>query len=253
MINNIVEKIYLKSKDCATNEIIKLYKKKSYCIVNFIYYASANKYIIENFNKDYYNSLINWDFLLPDGIALKIFLKKKFDKNIKENLNWTDFVPYFLSSIKSSRTHIWFYTVYDEKIWKNSTDANKVELYIKNKFNPQKIYKAVSHYNSRWTDFNFKDYENSLKWNFDFKIFLVWLWTPFQEIWIKKNKKFFQKNNILIINVWWLFDFWAWFEKRAPKLIRKLNLEWLWRFGQNPKKNFSKVLESIKLLKNLIN
>jgi UDP-N-acetyl-D-mannosaminuronic acid transferase (WecB/TagA/CpsF family) len=42
------------------------------------------------------------------------------------------------------------------------------------------------------------------------------------------------------------------FEKRAPKIIRKVNLEWAWRLLQNPKKNWQKVKDSIKLVKYLV-
>jgi N-acetylglucosaminyldiphosphoundecaprenol N-acetyl-beta-D-mannosaminyltransferase len=78
------------------------------------------------------------------------------------------------------------------------------------------------------------------------------LWTPFQEIWVNKNLNFFKQNWILVMNVGGLFDFWVGFEKRAPKLVRKLNWEWAWRLLQNPKKNWQKVKDSIKLLKYLI-
>ena len=248
----LIDKIFTWNKQQAAEKIIDTYKKKWYCITNFLYFASLNKHILENPNDDYKSALKNSDIILPDGIALKIYLKRKKNITIKENLNGTDFTPFFLNSIKNKKVHIWFYTVYDEKIWKSPEDATKVEKFLKDNFNPSKIFKFVNHYKNRWEWFDFEKYKESLNWDFDYKIFLIWLWTPFQEIRTEKNKNFFKENNIIVLNVWWLFDFWAWFEKRAPKIIRKLNLEWAWRLLQNPKKNWNKVKDSFKLFRQII-
>ncbi len=239
---NLAKKIFTWTKEEAFNEI----SKKNYWVINFIYFASLKNLVLDKQNKDYYKALIDWDFLLPDWIALKLFLKKLW-KNIKENLNWTDFTPYFLNKLKNKKMHLWFFTVYDEKIGKKPKDADKVEDFIRKKFNPAKIFKAVNHYQDKWTNFNFEEYKKSLEWNYDYRILLVWIWTPHQEIWTYKHKDFFKENKVIVLNVWGLFDFWVWFEKRAPKIIRKVKLEWLWRFFQNPKKNYKKVLNSLAL------
>jgi len=251
-MENIIKKIYTKDKEQLVKDILNIYEKENYVIVNFIYFASFYKYILKLKDLSYIQSLINWNFLLPDGIALKIYLDKKF-KIKTNNLNGTDFTPYFLEQISTNQTHIAFYTVYDEKIWKKKEDVNIVKHYIKSHFKFKKLDTFVSHYSKRWKDFDFQSYENSLqKESFDKKIFLVGLWTPFQEKWIYENIDFFIKNGIVVLNVWGLFDFWSWFEKRAPKFIRKINFEWAWRFIQNPKKNFNKILNSFTLFKELL-
>lgn len=246
-MEKFLKKIFSKDKQNLLDQIIKDYKKNGFLIINFIYFAVFKKNVLDDPNLDYIKALNDCNFLLPDWIALKIYLKKKLWKKV-ENLNWTDFTPYLLNKLSTSNTHIGFYTVYDEKIWKNKTDLEKVFYYIKNNFKYKKIESFLSHYSKRWEDFDFEWYKKSLKqYKYDYKIFLVWIWNPFQEIWVNKNIDFFIKNNILVMNVWWLFDFWANFEKRAPDFIRKLNLEWLWRLFQNPKKNIWKVLDSFKL------
>ena len=251
-MENLIQKIYTKDKKHLVKDILDVYNKKAYLVVNFIYFASFYKYILKLKDISYITSLEKSNFLLPDGIALRMYLDKKY--NIKaDNLNGTDFTPYLLDNISTNQTHIAFYTVYDDKIWKKKEDVDIVKNYIKNNFKSKKIDVFVSHYSKKGEDFDFKSYENSLKQdNFDKKIFLVGIWTPFQEKWTNKNIDFFKKNGILVMNVWGLFDFWSWFEKRAPKLVRKMSLEWAWRFFQNPKKNFHKVLDSFALFKELI-
>lgn len=249
-MEKIIFKIYCKSRDQLLDDILKTYNEEKFAIINFIYFANLKRFLLnkKNFHKKYYKSLKDAHFLLPDGIALKIYLKIKFKISI-ENLNWTDFSPYFLEKTSNLKRHIAFYTVYDEKIWKKKSDFKKVEGHIKENFKPHSLIWFLSHYSKRWKDFDFNLYQKSLDWdNFDLKILLVWLWTPFQELWIQENIEFFQKNNILIMNVGWLFDFWSWFEKRAPKFVRNLNMERARRFIQSPKKNLWKVLDSFKLL-----
>ena len=248
----ITSKIFTWTKQQAIEKILEIYNKKGYCLVNFLYFASANKHLLENTNMQYLSALQNSDLILPDGIALKLYLQYKHKIIIQENLNGTDFTPFFLNYLKNKNLHIGFYTVYDEKIGKKTEDADNVETLLKEKYSPAKIFKFVNHYKNRWKWFDFNKYKESLNGNFDYKIFLVGLWTPFQEIWVEENKKFFQENNIIVLNVGWLFDFWAGFEKRAPKSIRKLHLEWAWRLWQNPKKNWNKVKESFKLFKYLL-
>lgn len=248
----MIDKIYLDTKDKLFTDIIDKYKKQWFCIINFIYFASYSKYILEEKDNLYKKALENCDFLLPDGIALKLFLEKKYKKKVKENLNWTDFTPYFLDKLKWKNIHLATYSVYDEKIWKRKEDIIKLDTFIKKKYNPKTYISFISHYKNRW-DLDLDKYRQSLaNWKYDYKIFLVWLWSPFQEKYIEENRNFFKENDIIVFNVWWLFDFWVWFEKRAPKFIRKLKLEWLWRLWQNPKKNFWKVKESFKLFKILL-
>ena len=244
---NILKKIFTWTKDQAVKEILS---NKRHQTINFLYFALLQEHIVEKRNKEYIEALVNSDFILPDWIALKLFLKKYHIK-ISENLNWTDFIPYLLKNL-NWKIHIWFYTVYDEKIGKLKRDTTKVKDYIQKNFTPKKIFSFVSHYNQKGKDFDFNEYEKSLIGQYDYKIFLVWLWSPFQEIWAYKNKNFFKKHDIIVLNVWGLFDFWSNFEKRAPLVIRKSNLEWMRRFIQNPKKNWKKVKNSLKIIKYLI-
>ncbi len=64
------------------------------------------------------------------------------------------------------------------------------------------------------------------------KIILVALGVPRQEIWIQEN--FHLCPEAIWVGVGGSFDVWSGVKQRAPKLFRKLNLEWLYRFGQEP-------------------
>jgi len=114
-MKDIIQKIYTKDKKQLVKDILDVYKRESYLVVDFIYFASFYKHILKLKDASYITSLEKSHFLLPDGIALRTYLDKKF--YIKtNNLNGTDFTPYLLDKIATEQTHIAFYTVYDDKI-----------------------------------------------------------------------------------------------------------------------------------------
>jgi N-acetylglucosaminyldiphosphoundecaprenol N-acetyl-beta-D-mannosaminyltransferase len=64
------------------------------------------------------------------------------------------------------------------------------------------------------------------------KIILVALGVPRQELWIRD--RFHLCPNAIWVGVGGSFDVWSGTKKRAPQVFRNLNLEWLYRFAQEP-------------------
>jgi N-acetylglucosaminyldiphosphoundecaprenol N-acetyl-beta-D-mannosaminyltransferase len=65
------------------------------------------------------------------------------------------------------------------------------------------------------------------------KVLFVALGSPFQELWINKNKKFLPNIKVLM-GVGGSFDFISGKQIRAPLFIRNLSLEWLYRVFREP-------------------
>ncbi|MED4224290.1 WecB/TagA/CpsF family glycosyltransferase [Neobacillus cucumis] len=63
-------------------------------------------------------------------------------------------------------------------------------------------------------------------------IIFVGLGFPKQEKWISKNRHMFNKG--IFIGVGGCLNIWAGVNKRAPKFMRDLNLEWLYRLMKEP-------------------
>lgn len=231
----IFEKIYTWNSTKVLNEILTVYEQKGYAIVNYLYFANLiSNWILGNktLNKEFLNSLEEGDFLLPDGIALRLYAKKYFNLHL-DNLNWTDFSEYVLQNLDKSDFNLIMY-------WAKKEVIQKAQENISQKYNIDIFY-----YQDWYSDFDFEKI-NSI-WNDKINIVMVGLWTPLQEIWTKKNIESIKKYNLLVFTQGWTFDFWAWNEKRAPKIFINLKLEWLWRFVTNPKKNFKKVINSFYL------
>lgn len=65
---------------------------------------------------------------------------------------------------------------------------------------------------------------------------------PKQEFWIERNKEYLPNVN-LFIGIGGSFDFIAGEKKRAPKLMQKMGLEWLYRLYIEPKR-FKRILNA---------
>jgi N-acetylglucosaminyldiphosphoundecaprenol N-acetyl-beta-D-mannosaminyltransferase len=63
-------------------------------------------------------------------------------------------------------------------------------------------------------------------------ILLVAYGSPTQELWIQKHRQ--ELDPIVTIGVGGSFDFISGSTKRAPKLVQKIGLEWLWRLVLQP-------------------
>jgi len=72
------------------------------------------------------------------------------------------------------------------------------------------------------------------------------LGAPKQEIWLERH---FAKTNAHIgIGVGGSLDVWAGIVKRAPAWIQRVNLEWLYRIIQSPRKKFKVIFQLLKFI-----
>jgi N-acetylglucosaminyldiphosphoundecaprenol N-acetyl-beta-D-mannosaminyltransferase len=185
--------------------------------------------------------------LLPDGLSLQTFYRManlfwayESERKRLPNLNWTDFTPYFLDYIKqkywSQRINVLLY-------WATPKVVEKVKENLTLKW-----YNVI--YIQDWfSEFDRENAEKELDEYVDtINILLVARSTPkipIQELRTSRNYQKIQDNKLLVMNVWWLFDFIAWVQKRAPKLFRKLKLERLYRFISDPKRNWQKIKNNL--------
>jgi len=276
-MNSILKKLFTWSAVEAAEAILTAYNRKWHAIVNYLYFANiVGKNLFESkpitIQKEefqdallddykiiptstifslYKKTLIDWDVLLLDGIALQIFywmaakLKRIItNKAWLENLNWTDFCPWFLSWLM-------------EKVWSENMQIILYWTYpgILEKTKEVLIEKGYNIlYTQDWyTNLDWESVENLLQDNpKKYNILLVARTTteyPIQEIWSWSNIDKIKKNKLLIFNQWGTFDFWAGVQKRAPKLRRRYKLEWLYRLITDPRRNSKKVLDTIKIVK----
>ena len=248
----MLDKIYSWDRSQATQDILGILDTQWYCIVNFLYFANAMKWRLfesPRHDKDisYKQSLLDGDYLLPDGIALQIFYGYYRDTRLS-NLNGTDFVPYLLDQLsntpKISSLSIYLYQCYDPSKGKTAASLQKwVEAL-------QKMYPTVSFprsdqclYTARGEEFDREWLTTAVRENpSEIKVFLHCTGTPYQEMWVQEHREFFQTHWFLVLNAWWLIDYLTGFETRAPDwVVRARVLETFWRIIKHPKKKLTQI------------
>lgn len=121
----VLEKLTILDAENTTKEILERYREKVYGIIHFLYFASIILTGLDNDEntskkEEYKKSILSSDFLLPDGIALKLLYQKYLKKELP-NLNGTDFLPYFLSHIPyNQKVEIFLYGAIEEVAQKSA-------------------------------------------------------------------------------------------------------------------------------------
>lgn len=242
-LEEILSTLELRDSENTTKNILGRYEKKGSSIVHFLYFANI---VLNGLDKEKVKSekkealiqaLLSGDFLLPDGIALRLLYKKQFQKELP-NLNGTDFLPYFLGNLpKGKKAEIFLYGATDEVVI-------KAAVHITTTFGHKVTFAQNGFKEFDWS-------EMSAKQEDIIRILLVGRGSPLQEIWTEKNRSKIEEMNCLVFTVGGLFDFWSGTEKRAPEWMRTCKIEWLYRALSNPKKNLKKTLVSLRLIKYL--
>ncbi len=165
-------------------------------------------------DKEFKNILNNCDLNIADGIGLK-FASLRFGKKLKHRIAGVDLLEKILQMAEKRNLKVHLISA------KNSlSDWEEVAVAIRKKYPRLKI--SGNSLNKNYINKNLER-----DWS-DKDIVFVNFGAPEQEKFIFNLKK--QKNDIkLAMGVGGSFDFIAGKIKRAPKLMRKLGVEWLWR------------------------
>lgn len=270
----IINKFYQKDQELLINEIIGFYRNYWTCIINYAYWAViVNRNLLvdgQEFinNEKKYNIkdiLLESDFLLPDGAALRTMwliwrlLKRWSWPMMLHNLNGTDFMPLFLDYLHRSdyKVNLIALTVFDPRI-------NNPKWYLKNgvldyiwKHRPKfSVHgEEILYWDTDYSNFDrshSKRFLETHKSDKQINILLNFRWGsyggPHQELFAHINKDKLKELWLLCMNQGATVDFRIGREKRAPKRIRTLWLESAYRLFSDPKKNRKKFLVSFHMI-----
>jgi exopolysaccharide biosynthesis WecB/TagA/CpsF family protein len=160
--------------------------------------------------------------LLPDGIGVELAAKMT-GTQLSENLNGTDFVPALLAEAARRGQSVY---LFGGKPGVADAAANNL---IHKTPNLRIAGTRDGYEGAVDTDAVIADINES-----GADIVLVALGVPMQEIWVHKNAHLLDARVTLAVGA--LFDFLAGVVVRAPKLVRRAKMEWVWRLAQEPRR-----------------
>lgn len=189
-------------------------------------------------DKEFYHILNKADLSLADGFGI-IFMSYFFPPKIKEHIRGSDLTRDILDLAE----------IEDRKVcilsWVHGLSTeNDIKMSLSKKYpNLKFIIQEVDRQNPK-IDFN--------KINeFSPQILLVALGAPYQEKVISKNLAQIPSVKVAM-GIGGTLDFLTNKIKRAPKIMRKLELEWLWRLMKQPKTRFKRIFTAVVIFPLLV-
>lgn len=204
----------------AIDRIGQLIESRNGCGAGKIFFTNVHSIHLARRNDDLRNKINYADLALPDGSGLKI-AGKILRSPILENLNGTDFTPEVL---RVAEQHNWSVYLYGAK----PAVLESCRVNLLGRFPRLAIIGAQHGYLPQGEEQGFLDDLNQKKPD----ILLVALGTPHQELWIARHAA--TLNVGVCMAVGGLFDFLGGKYPRAPRWMRSLGIEWLYRFLQDP-------------------
>ncbi|RDD30376.1 N-acetylmannosaminyltransferase [Prosthecochloris sp. ZM] len=211
-INNI-------TMDQALSIIKKHLSTREQCRVFFVNPDCLNKMISDS---DYYTLLQQGEYVFPDGIGLTL-AGKILGTPLKENINGTDMLPY-LCSMAADEGHSVFLLGGKPGIAEKAaasismssgvTIAGSAHGYFNHQTESHEIVETINRSGA--------------------SILLVAFGAPLQEKWITQYRS--QLKPHVLMGVGGLFDFYSGTIRRAPRWMREIGMEWVYRILQEPKR-----------------
>jgi N-acetylglucosaminyldiphosphoundecaprenol N-acetyl-beta-D-mannosaminyltransferase len=199
-------------------------------VVNFVNVHSIH---LARTDRRLYAALHASDLVLPDGSGLAL-AGRLSGKPIRENLNGTDFIPLVLGEAERSGR-----TVYLLGAKREIINACRVRI--------GELYPALRIVGWRQGHFS-EEEENGIIAEIRQvrpDILLVGMGTPAQELWISRHARDLSVR--VCFGVGGLFDFLSGMTPRAPQWMRRVGLEWVYRFIHDPASKWDRVLVEIPL------
>lgn len=219
----VVKKVQRIEREVDLNELISSILSRAKHDPLVLSFLNAHGLNLAVKSESFSNALETSDFLFRDGSGMRI-LYNALKLSAGLNLNGTDLIPKLLSSTKENRFHVYLIGTCTKNLQLASNRLTEIGV-------PTTAvadgFKDVNYY-----------LNNISKTSSENRIFLLGMGMPKQEEFSTLLKKHIE--NGLIINGGAFIDFQSGEITRAPQLLRKLGLEWLYRLVTEPRRLFSR-------------
>jgi len=191
-------------------------------IPSYVCFANVHM-VVEAYHDKSFQKLVNEaDLVAPDGKPLSVFLKLSGGIN-QDRVCGMDILPDLLEQAEASGESVYFYGSTEEllKTIIQKAKAEFPELKIAGYYSPP--FRSLSEKEDEMITEKIKETHPDLVF--------VSLGCPKQERWMAEHKN---KLNACLLGLGQAFKVYAGVEKRLPKWMRNLSLEWVYRLCQEP-------------------
>jgi len=194
---------------------------------NCIFFVNAHCFNIAQKNTQYRKALNQGNLILNDGVGIKI-AASILNIPLKENMNGTDFIPKLLDFSQQQKQSVFL-------LGGKPGIAEKVQSEIQ-KNNPDIRVSGTHH--GYFTASETQEIISKINQS-KATVLIVGMGVPRQEIWLYTYSGKLQHIKIAVAGGA-ILDFLSGNFKRAPRWIRKIGLEWFFRFSLEPKRLFTR-------------
>ena len=219
-------KIDLLNKDnalsCIRNVLFQEHHKT-------LYFLNAHCFNLAQKNAKYFSALQSADYLLNDGIGITIGgrLKRII---FPDNLNGTDFIPLIIKEGYDSNKTFYLLGTKDHVLEKTIANLEKIYPGIK----------IIGVHNGFFTNAEGENIINEIN-RLKTEIVIVGMGVPQQEIWIHENKNAMSHVKLFVAGGA-ILDFLSGTISRAPKWMRQIRIEWVYRLCLEPKRMWKRYI-----------
>ena len=187
-----------------------------------VFFLNAHCANIRVSDQAYRSAVARADYVLPDGIGVELAAKMR-GHHLVANLNGTDFVPLLLRRAARQGLSVFL-------LGAAPGTAERAALRLVGDVPGLRIAGTMDGYEQATDEAECVRAINAS----DADIVLVAMGVPKQELWIDRNIS--ALNARLVLGVGALFDFLAGNVRRAPAVVRRAKMEWVWRFAMEPRR-----------------
>lgn len=199
-----------------------------------IFFLNAHCFNIAQQRTDYAKAIAESELLLNDGLGIKL-ASLAAGVPLKENLNGTDLIPRILGLVAELNKRVFFLGGVDGVAQNAARKAKatfpglEVAGWHSGYFNPLQEKQLVKQINDSGA-----------------QVLVLGMGVPRQELWAARNKQLLA-NVRIIIGGGAILDFISGHISRAPGWLRKINMEWVYRFYLEPARMWKRYTTGIFL------
>jgi N-acetylglucosaminyldiphosphoundecaprenol N-acetyl-beta-D-mannosaminyltransferase len=179
-------------------------------------------------NPDYRKALGSANYILPDGIGL-VIAGKILGTPLRENINGTDMLPWLCAMAVEEQQSIYL-------LGGKPGIAEKAAAALSNTFGVHIAGTGHGYFNRETESSEVVKRINESKAS----ILLVAFGAPLQEQWIARHRR--ELHPSILMGVGGLFDFYSGNIRRAPRWIREIGFEWVYRLMQEPSRMWKRYI-----------